>query len=417
MTTRTDIDAIARGRPQRLDVLDSVRGVAAAVVVVHHCLLTMPAFSDFFFSTWAVAPSTPFQFALFATPLRLAWDGYEAVTLFYVLSGLVLALPWIENRPPPYPVFVIKRVCRIYLPYLAAIALAATLDRLLTLRAPIPGLSAWVNEMNWSHPVTAWMLLDHLLMVGHNNNINGVIHSLIWEMRVSLLFPLLVVPVVRWRLRGAAAVAGVILGIIAAIQVAHHGGAAGLTLMEGVGLHGPGKVLFEVQWTAYYALFFVVGTLIALHLPSLRRMLAAWPGWARGACLLAGLLIIQGHWTRVHVGQEMMVALGSALVIVAALSPGLIERVLLLRPLRWLGKVSYSLYLVHVPLILAAVLVLHDVLPHAVILCGAAFAALPVAWAFHVLVAEPSVRLGQRLAGRRAGSGRRAGRPVAALPG
>ena len=76
----------------RLEVLDSVRGLAAFVVVIHHCLLTIPSFSNYFFSGWRATPSNGFEWLMFDTPARLLWAGYEAVTLFYVLSGLVLAL-------------------------------------------------------------------------------------------------------------------------------------------------------------------------------------------------------------------------------------------------------------------------------------------------------------------------------------
>ncbi len=47
-STGQSLAAIGRGQAQRLTVLDSVRGIAAMVVVVHHCLLTQPAFSDYF---------------------------------------------------------------------------------------------------------------------------------------------------------------------------------------------------------------------------------------------------------------------------------------------------------------------------------------------------------------------------------
>lgn len=82
MGTQRDVEAISHGRPQRLEVLDSVRGVAAFVVVIHHCLLLLPAFSDYFFSTWRTSATSLFQAILFYTPARIVWDGYEAVTLF-----------------------------------------------------------------------------------------------------------------------------------------------------------------------------------------------------------------------------------------------------------------------------------------------------------------------------------------------
>jgi peptidoglycan/LPS O-acetylase OafA/YrhL len=46
-------------------------------------------------------------------------------------------------------------------------------------------------------------------------------------------------------------------------------------------------------------------------------------------------------------------AAGFALVILAGASPGGIRRILELSPLRWLGDISYSLYLAHIPVQIA----------------------------------------------------------------
>lgn len=397
----------------RLEVLDSIRGVAAVVVVIHHCLLTQPAFSDYFFSTWGTEPASFMQWVLFKTPLRLVWDGYEAVTLFYVLSGLVLALPWIQGRPPAYSVYAIKRVCRIYLPYLAAIGIAATLSGMHLFRAPIDGLSDWVNTMNWSHPVTIWMLADHALMIGHYNSLNGVIHSLIWEMRVSLIFPFLIWPIVRWRLWGAFGVTALITILICAIQFKYLGAGAGLDMLASTPELGAiGKLALEVQWTAYFAYFFVLGTLLAMYLPLIRRAMAGIAGWRAWAFLVVGLLVFQGHWTRHYALQQIMVGLGSAMIIMAALGTGGVPNLLRHRVLTWLGEISYSLYLIHVPLLLASLLLLDGVVPQIVTLLTVPFVSIGVAWLFHVWIAMPSVTLGKTLAERAV----RPRRPVAAMP-
>jgi len=391
---RTVQDGMDRGEPNRLVVLDCIRGIAALVVVVHHCLLTQPAFSDFFFSNWRTEPSSAVEQIMFHTPLRIVWDGYEAVTLFYVLSGLVLALPWIEGRPPSYFSYSIKRICRIYLPYCAAVGIAAILNTVLNPYSTVPGLSAWVNTMTWTHPAYPHVLLDHALMIGHYNSVNGVIHSLIWEMRVSLLFPLLIVPIARWRMWGAFGVAVALTALIGGIQIAYGGGAPALNLVQPGSVAGKvGRFALELQWTAYYGYFFVLGSVIANYLGVLRRL-----GRIAWVLLVAGLLTIQGHWSHLHAAQEVMVAIGSALIIMAALPQGPIHAALSHRWLRWVGRISYSLYLVHVPLLLTAVILLHGLVPMAAILFAVPFASLLVAWGFHEWVTEPCARLGKRLA-------------------
>ncbi len=369
------------------------------VVVIHHCLLTQPAFSDFFFSTWQTPPHNFFETLMFHTPLRLSWDGYEAVTLFYVLSGLVLALPWVEGRPPSYIGYCIKRIGRIYLPYCVAIALAAALNVALQPRLPLAWASEWLNEMTWSNPVTPWSLADHALMIGHYNTINGVIHSLIWEMRVSLLFPLIIAPLVCWRMRGALAVAIGLAVVIGGIQLLYAPAGATWPLERQASLGVAAKVALEVQWTAYYSIFFVVGAMISMHIRQVHVWLVR-VRWGGILSMVLGLLIIQEHWTTVHPVQEMMVAAGSALVIIGALAPGRIARVLSHPLPRFLGAISYSLYLVHVPLLLAALLLLQGIVPPLVILFAVPPVAVLLGWAFHHAVAQPCVRLGQQIAAR-----------------
>jgi peptidoglycan/LPS O-acetylase OafA/YrhL len=252
-------------------------------------------------------------------------------------------------------------------------------------------MSRWFSEWGWSMPITDAVVLDTILMGGVYNFINGAVHSLNWELRVSLIFPLLAYPIVRWRLRGAAVVMIVLLVIFAVARRLEYGSFAPNGAHPGTG------ILANIGFTAYYAAFFVLGIVIAINLAPLRRWMTALPGTARAGLLAAGLGIMITHWTRMNLIQAVVVGIGASLVLIVALSPGRIERVLSLKPLRWLGKMSYALYLVHLPLLLVSVVALHGILPHAVILILVPFAAMGLAWIFNEWVIEPSVKLGQAL--------------------
>src|ERR1700754_945064 len=94
-----------RSMAGRLLQLDSLRGFAAMTVVWHHWRQAY----------WATPPRW------FMQPFSA---GHEAVILFFILSGYVLSLPVWINRQPRYADYLIRRISRIYLPYVAAACLA-----------------------------------------------------------------------------------------------------------------------------------------------------------------------------------------------------------------------------------------------------------------------------------------------------
>jgi peptidoglycan/LPS O-acetylase OafA/YrhL len=158
------------------------------------------------------------------------------------------------------------------------------------------------------------------------------------------------------------------------------------------------RAAFELQWTAYYSCFFVFGSLMAVHLEEIRQFFARFGGWLGFVFLISGLLIFQGHWSQWHAVQELMVAVGSILIMASALSPGAIENALLRRFPRYLGKISFSLYLVHVPLVLALTILTHNALPLPVLIAIVVPVSILLAMVFDRLVTVPSAALGYRMA-------------------
>jgi peptidoglycan/LPS O-acetylase OafA/YrhL len=104
--------ALCCPKQARFVELDSLRGLAALTVVLGHLRLLWQG---------EVQPASPTLNLLFKI-LNPAGNG--AVILFFVLSGFVLSLPAVAGRPQKYIVFLIRRIFRIYLPYLAALAVA-----------------------------------------------------------------------------------------------------------------------------------------------------------------------------------------------------------------------------------------------------------------------------------------------------
>ena len=382
----------------RIEALDSVRGIAALIVVIHHCFLVKPVYSDFFFSHWKTNASGLVSWIFLYTPARLVWAGYEAVTLFYVLSGLVLALPWIEGRPVGYKKFALRRICRLYIPYVVAIAIAAVLNVALMQHAAVSGASRWVNEMTWTNRVNLFVLFDHFAAIGHHATINGVTHTLIWEIRVSLIFPLIIVPIARWGVRGALAVLTCLLIVIVGMQLLYGNiSALGDLLIPIPHQSIPNKLAIELQWTAYYACLFVFGSLLATRLQEIRILFARARSWVGFVVLGCGLLVFQGHWSHWHAVQEFMVAVGSVLILCAAIAPGGVEKMLLKRLPRHLGRLSFSLYLVHVPIILTLTILTRGTLSLPLLILVVIPVSVALAEVFDQLVTAPSANLGHRL--------------------
>jgi peptidoglycan/LPS O-acetylase OafA/YrhL len=242
------------------------------------------------------------------------------------------------------------------------------------------------------------VIFDHLALIGHHYTINGVTHTLIWEIRVSLIFPLIIVPIRRWGVRGAMAVLACLLAVIVGAQLLYGNiGALGNLLVSVKHQSVANKAAIELQLLAYYSCLFVFGALLAAYLREIRLFFARAGSWLGFTLMGSGLLVFQGHWSQWHAVQEFMVAVGSILILCAALAPGRVESLLLKRFPRYLGRLSFSLYLVHVPVILALTIFTHGRLPLPLLILIVVPVAIALADGFDRIVTAPSAALGHRL--------------------
>jgi peptidoglycan/LPS O-acetylase OafA/YrhL len=365
---------------QRIVAFDGLRGVAAIMVLLHHCLLMLPVFANYQWFHTAPARLSGIEFLLLRTPLRLVWAGQERAILFFVLSGFVLSLPWLKGRPLPYGRFLAGRFCRIYPPYLVAMAFAAAGSILLG-GHPIPGAGLYYNALGWAGR-PGWNSLTSVLAVltnRHSEYMNEAVWSLTWEVRIAFLFPLLMLAVTRLKNRGIALLYASLLG---GQHLAGHLAPGG----------HPGALDLAGQ-TCLYAQFFVLGTAIALN----RGIIAAWfgrrPASLGWACLAIGLVVCWAPWPRLH---AELVGAGAAAIMVAILGSPALGRWLAAGPWLWLGRQSYSLYLIHVPIVMATIVLFQGKVP--LLACLAVIpAAIGCAELFHRWIELPSVALAQAL--------------------
>ncbi len=356
-------EAALPASPRRLETLDSLRGLAASAVVASHLLHVRPAFGT---RPWH-GPVLPWEWALKATPLSVLVDGHAAVLVFFVLSGLVLSGPLLAPTPPRFGTFAFKRVLRLYPPYAAALLGSAALQAWLGAGAP-HGPSLWLAD-NWTDPFSLATVADYALMLGDRLALDNPIWSLDYEMRISLLLPLLLLPVRRWRPAAPLLAAGLL--------------AAGWRLQ-------PWGAPHAVWAGTLYAGMFLLGTALADQVGRLRAVRPGWPALAMLACAWAALFLV---W------REPMESVGAAMLVASVLMPGAPAALCETRVARFLGRISFSLYLVHVPLLMAVLAVL-GAAPFWRVVVVFVPVSLIVAWGFHRIIEGPSHALSRSWHGR-----------------
>lgn len=375
----------------RVSELDSVRGLAAFIVLLHHLWeVILPDQNSFPLSGYPVAGAGKLgevAFWISVTPLRLLFSGHAAVGVFFVLSGFALTKSLQHSRHSGYAPFIVRRFFRIYPPFALIVAIAATLSWLLHPQA-IPGRD-WINHY-WRAPVTANLVFGHLAMIetsGYYNSLDSSMWTLVHELRVSVMFPLVA---------GLAFVypRGVLIGSIvgfAVLSITH--------LTTGIGALIHPELIREIflSWiqTFRYVTFFVFGILVAIRFEVFDRALTRYPLTGKWLWVVAfGLLAVP--YTKGY--TEICYALGAFVLLILCIHSPRARRTLGHPVLQWLGKVSYSLYLVHLIVLIAAVYALHDILPTGVILSLVVVLSLVSAEVLNRTVELPSSELGKRLA-------------------
>ena len=300
--------------------------------------------------------------------------------------------------------FWVRRICRIHLPFVAAALAAFALSRF------------------WSIPdpdaVTRWLA-------------RSVIRPGFGELLASLTFPGTAADLipVGWTLT-IEMIYSFALPLLALIARPLHG-----TLLLVLGLAG---LLTRIS-SLWYGLDFALGVVAFQERAAIDRALRRLPAAARVALPLLGLALISAPlWHRIAPPGAMLgggpaeiasMTLGAFALVVSALSFSALAWVLGSSPCIFLGRISYSVYLLHRPLLtfLAPLVLVPTMLASklvtvkgattanafgllASVLVGAILLSLP----FHRFVEQPAMALGRRAARAfeaRLGLARRSERP------
>lgn len=286
--------------------LDFLRGLAAVFVVLYH------ARGSFFVGTRKFLADDPSAFDyLWAALLQSTQFGIECVVLFFVLSGFAMAHSIKLTRSVPS--FYLKRLIRIWPPYLVA-----------TLLGLLVGIVIGSRDIQENA-----LQIAFYINIDPNNSVVPQFWSLPYEVVFYLLCPLLLSGVgrVRWLFAASA--------VLTAIYVA---------------LLGPGMNVsnFAFNFAGNELLFFASGAMAYHHFERVPRL----PPWIFGGLVAAGLAAV---WAiKLLMGDSSvwsnLIVVALAVLAIRNLPPSLAAT----KPLN-LGFFSYSIYIFHYAFIALAV--------------------------------------------------------------
>ena len=365
---------------QHIPFLDHIRAVAILLVFLFHSLDASYRSDHFLFNGWfRNFSSGPLPF--FLAPLTF---GYLGVAIFFVVSGFCIHLSHEGSREKSFSTFYLRRFFRIYPPYLAALLIFA-------LVFPTTRLS-----LHSQFSANLYQLITHLFLVYNFDSvtyhgINPAFWSIAVEVQLYLLYPLLLWFTRKWGWYRA-------LWITGGIEV-------GMRVILGAFPHASSFKPFIPGIPFLYWYSWAIGAALAESylkkqpLPFARFHILFWPAVTVVACLFEPLYPFSFLFAALSTACFISFMLNRPVAAPVAAGPfGFIWEYL-----RFIGLISYSVYLIHQPIVEAVPKVLHRLFPQHIFSGLVLYTMCLVAWilitalsyAFYRLIELPSVELGK----------------------
>jgi putative glycosyltransferase (TIGR04372 family) len=319
---------------QRMPHLDGLRGVASVMVLLNHlALCVIPSISTL--RPDALASQTLIEIG--RSPLSVAWGGDFGVCIFFVLSGFVLA-QFAQAAGLRLPSMLARRYVRLALPMLASTLIGYFLLKIDAYRNL--DVATTVSHSEWQ---ALWYRFTPNLTVAIDEGLFGAFatgrseyNCNLWTIQIELIgsaaiFLLYSLPArTRWRL-------GIVLVSLALLPGYYPLFAVGAALFELHRLAAPFAKKLRLRYREAIAAAMFLAAILAGGFP------ASGPR--------TGIVSPWHQWLSHSDNAQAWHMLGAMLMMVAVLYSQMLTSVLASRPGRILGRLSFPIYLVQIPLL------------------------------------------------------------------
>lgn len=370
-------DKQAAKADKRIFYLDGLRGLAAFIVLISHVIVAF--YPALYFGAEGRA-GFEFEDWLSKSPFFVIYSGTFAVFVFFVLSGFVIAGSSKRTRQPLL-LLAVRRFLRLFLPSLASVIFAYHLIKFVGL--PELGASThWWIKQYYQPPVPGpqGALMDTIkAFVRGGSYFNGVL----WTMRTELAGSIMIYFV--YRLAPAESLRFSVAVCAAALFVA--------------------ATVFEISPTFLISLMgFALGALVFEGRVRLAEMAPSVSWLLIGAGLLLGGYPYRPQGSIYDVFDVFGLSafalprvVGAACLIAGMLSNLTVQRFFQKAVFQFLGRISFALYLLHLPLLLTGMLLValapqYQAIPAWIIAVPYTMLVLLLGYAFTRLIDEPLVR-------------------------
>lgn len=375
--------------PEKLLVVESVRGLACFVVLLSHLSLTF-----FPYLHNAAGPDSlnyPIQHWIYHSPLAFFYSGSAAVSVFFALSGYILAMVVFRSATPKKRVLgmAFRRYPRLMLPALASCCLAYLV--LTGIEVDKSALTAWIQQYGDFQPTLKGAIYSGAIRSFFAYGYSPY-NPVLWTMFIELLGSV-VVYALCWnklvvKIPFLALIVALVTVVLTVTETVHLVVGLGmLAFLGGYGFSQLGAYLKPYMQSHMPWLFLVMGLYLA--------------GAHSGSAAYGWITLLLGVYT-----DLLCHCLAALLLVYAVIFNPRLHALMAAHLPVWMGKMSFSVYLLHLLVInTLGVVVFNTIYALAAVYVVAALAACVgviigaylLGWVFYYGVDAPAMRLSRAL--------------------